>query len=69
MLYNNDILDNYERSLREANHKLSEAKEEVEKNHEVHRGELENVSVSLSLKIYNVLVTAKNGILIDPSIG
>jgi chromosome segregation ATPase len=66
MLYNNDILDNYEKSLREANHKLSEAKEELEKNQEVHRGELENVSVSLFLKKHNVLVTAKLSILIDP---
>jgi len=45
-LYNNDVLDNYEKSIKQVNNKLELANEEITKLEEIHKDELENVSIS-----------------------
>lgn len=43
LLYNSDVLDNYDKSLRKANIKLEDSKREFQKMEEVHQEELKSV--------------------------
>lgn len=43
MMYNDDVLDNYEKALRQANEKLRDATEQMDKAEEMHKEELQNV--------------------------
>lgn len=49
MMYNKEILEEYENSLRVANENLREAKEQMEKKEEYHREQLLEVSITFDL--------------------
>jgi len=49
-MYNKDVLDGYEKSLRDANDKLTLAQEEMLKTEELHSTELQNVH-----RFFNIL--------------
>lgn len=45
MMYNEDVLDNYEKSLREAHQSIKEAQHENDKLQEFHKDEIQNVLI------------------------